>query len=79
MMKNLKRVLALTLMLVALGSVALPGLAVMELSTAVAEFDGEITILADIIDWRYKTVDGWIYRRLYNYSRGVWIGEWEAC
>lgn len=34
---------------------------------------------AQIIDWRYKTENGKLYRRLYNYSRQQWIGEWELC
>lgn len=37
----------------------------------------EIVPYADIVGWRYKTVDGDLYRRLYNYSKEVWIGEWE--
>lgn len=34
---------------------------------------------ADIIGWRYKAVDGKMYRRLYNYSKQQWIGNWELC
>jgi hypothetical protein len=34
---------------------------------------------AHIIGWRYKSVDGKVYRRQYNYSREKWIGEWELC
>ena len=79
MMKNLRRVLSLTLLLVALGGMAIPSIAFVQPIAAIAEEDGGISMRADIIDWRYKTVDGWIYRRLYNYSRGVWIGEWEPC
>ena len=30
-----------------------------------------------IIERRYKMVDGVLYWRLYNYSDGYWIGEWE--
>lgn len=32
-----------------------------------------------IIDWRYKAVDGRLYRRQYNYTEQCWIGEWELC
>ena len=31
----------------------------------------------EIIEWRWKGVDGIIYRRLYNYSINAWVGEWE--
>lgn len=79
MWRNVKRVLALTLLLVALGGIAIPNVAFMHTVAAIAEEGDGISMRADIIDWRYKTVDGWIYRRLYNYSRGTWIGEWEAC
>lgn len=30
-----------------------------------------------IIEYRYKIIDGELYRRLYNYSDGYWIGDWE--
>ncbi|MEO3947782.1 hypothetical protein [Gorillibacterium sp. CAU 1737] len=38
-----------------------------------------ITPFADIIGWRYKAVDGKMFRRQYNYSRSKWLGEWELC
>ncbi|MBU5310453.1 hypothetical protein KQI38_00285 [Tissierella carlieri] len=41
--------------------------------------DHLITPFSDIIGWRYKSVNGKVYRRQYNYSKGKWIGEWEAC
>ena len=31
---------------------------------------------SEIIEWRYKFEDGKIYKRLYNYSRAEWVGEW---
>ncbi|RKD34985.1 hypothetical protein [Lacrimispora algidixylanolytica] len=34
---------------------------------------------AQIIEWRYKTVNGKMYRRQYNYSRKKWVGDWELC
>ncbi len=37
------------------------------------------TPYSDIIDWRYKTENNKVYRRLYNYSKQKWIGEWELC
>lgn len=30
-----------------------------------------------IIQWRFKVENGNLYRRLYNYSIGKWVGEWE--
>lgn len=35
---------------------------------------------SDILGWRYKTVGGRLYRRLYNYTRGCWESEyWIEC
>lgn len=79
MMKNIKRILALTLLIVAMGGAMLPNVELVQFATAVAEEGEGISTRADIIDWRYTTINDRIYRRLYNYSRGIWIGEWEAC
>ncbi|MCI9109698.1 MAG: hypothetical protein HFI00_16215 [Lachnospiraceae bacterium] len=32
-----------------------------------------------MIEWRYKFIDGVLYRRLYNYTEECWVGEWEVC
>ncbi len=32
---------------------------------------------APVIGWRYQTIDGVLYRRLFNYTTQEWIGEWE--
>ncbi|MBL1229973.1 hypothetical protein IW492_12085 [Enterococcus sp. BWB1-3] len=31
---------------------------------------------ADIIGWRYKTKNGKMYKRKYNYSKQKWMGNW---
>lgn len=31
----------------------------------------------DLIEWRYKVENGLIYRRLFNYTKNCWVGEWE--
>lgn len=35
------------------------------------------TLRAPVIGWRYQTIDGVLYRRLFNYTTQEWIGEWE--
>lgn len=30
----------------------------------------------DIIEWRYKLIDGKLYKRQYNCSQNYWIGSW---
>lgn len=39
--------------------------------------DPEVSPKSDIIEWRYKIMNGHLYRRKYNYSKHVWIGHWE--
>ena len=34
---------------------------------------------ADEIRYRYKIIDGKVYKRLFNYSKNEWIGQWELC
>lgn len=31
---------------------------------------------ADIYEWRYKIVNGKMYKRLYNCTRNEWVGDW---
>lgn len=42
------------------------------------ETDQPLTIetKADIIGWRYKTENGKVYKRLFNYTKNEWIGDW---
>ncbi len=41
------------------------------------EEDLEINPRADIIGWRYKIINNYLYRRKYNYTKRKWIGNWE--
>ena len=36
-----------------------------------------ILMRAPALEWRYKFIDGKLYRRLYNCSTQEWVGEWE--
>lgn len=29
-----------------------------------------------LISWRFKYIDDVLYKRLYDYSTGTWIGDW---
>lgn len=31
---------------------------------------------SDIFEWRYKTKNGKVYRRLFNCSATTWVGDW---
>ncbi|MGX8850656.1 hypothetical protein [Amedibacillus sp. YH-ame10] len=35
-----------------------------------------IVLFADAKEWRYKIVDGQIFKRLYNLSKERWEGSW---
>lgn len=48
-------------------------------SNDIMNANGEIHLDADIIGWRYKSVNGQMYQRQYNYTKVKWIGEWELC
>ena len=37
----------------------------------------QIMPVKDIIQWRYKVVNGKYYARQYNTTTNEWIGEWE--
>lgn len=37
---------------------------------------GEVSPQSDIIEWRYKIENGKSYKRLFNYTKNEWIGEW---
>lgn len=44
-----------------------------------AHAESMITPCADVIEWRYKVINGRLHRRQYNTSTHRWIGEWEPC
>ena len=43
---------------------------------ATSNNEGVAAPQSEIIEWRYKIEDGKVYKRLYNYSRAEWVGEW---
>lgn len=43
----------------------------------VASDSTEITPRKDDIGWRYTTINGKLFRRQFNYTKGLWIGDWE--
>lgn len=38
----------------------------------------QISPRKDQLEWRFKVVDGKLYRRLYNTTSQKWVGEWEV-
>lgn len=39
--------------------------------------DTIVSPLSDIIEWRYKEQNGKLYKRLFNYTKEKWVGEWK--
>jgi hypothetical protein len=46
------------------------------IDTTVASSES-VVIQSDDIGWRYKTINGVLYKRLYNFSKKKWIGNWQ--
>ena len=68
--------------LAALGSVVCVALAVLvspasalPVQAAVAQ-NPVVMPLKDAISWKYKVENNKLYKRLYNFSTGSWIGNW---
>lgn len=38
--------------------------------------NNDIQPRTDIKEWKYAVIDGNLYKRLYNYTRNRWEGDW---
>lgn len=48
-----------------------------EISTAAVKPEDTVDPQSDIIRWVYQEYpDGSLYKRLYNYTKGIWVGDW---
>ncbi len=45
-------------------------------TSAICATDAEIEPRTDIKGWVYKVIDGDLYKRLYNYTRNRYEGDW---
>ena len=41
--------------------------------------NGESYIMSDTYIWVYKKINGVKYKRLYNETKKVWVGDWIRC
>ena len=39
--------------------------------------NSQIEERADAYEWRYKVVNGKLYRRFFNLTKAEWVGDWE--
>lgn len=49
--------------------------AVMEAEQVSTELASDV-MRADVVGWVYKEINGKLYKRLYNYTKQEYIGEW---
>lgn len=45
--------------------------------TTYASDGSDVSVCADIIEWRYKITDGKLYKALFNCSTGRYVTDWE--
>lgn len=80
-MKKIKKITAALFLTLSLGATPLLTYAE-ELSAAAPSIESStmsiISPYKDDIRWVYKFSNGKIYRRLFNYSTGQWVGDWEV-
>lgn len=50
-------------------------IATLPVQAAVREEEAVMPMSHDI-QWVYTTRDGEVYKRLYNYTTGTWVGDW---
>ena len=44
--------------------------------TSITNFNESISPLADDITWEYRTINGVLYKRLYNYTTDTPLSDW---
>lgn len=75
-MKNLKKQLLTWTGIACLGmTVLLSPVTTLTVEAATAT-EETVSPCADNIGYRYKTENGKVYKRLFNYTTGEWIGDW---
>lgn len=72
--KNLKKIILALFMCSALVSVTAPAYVASEAIISADEI--EVEPRTDIKGWVYKVIDGDLYKRLYNYTRNRYEGDW---
>ncbi len=73
-MKKLFKSLTILLLIITIsGSIGVQAFAYSPITDDTTSF---VSPRADIIDWRYKTENGKLYKRLFNYTKEQWVGDW---
>ena len=45
----------------------------------IEQMNSDYTIMSDKFVWKIKVVNGVTYKRLYNETKKVWVGDWIRC
>lgn len=62
-------------------TVALPSLSVTSLAAPAAATEAEAAVIArkPVTEWRYKVINGYLYKRLYDKTNEIWLTDWIKC
>lgn len=74
-----RKISSVLISLVAMGTMTITTPAMPIIATQQGSGMYEMTTIeprTDIKEWRYKVIDGNLYKRLYNYTRNRWEGDW---
>lgn len=78
MKKTKKQLLVAFAVAIGILCIPFPAYAQTTASAAYTIEDTQIAPRKDQLEWRFKVVDGKLYRRLYNTTSQKWVGEWEV-
>ena len=43
------------------------------------ETSSDTTTYAAVTEWRYKVINGYVYKRLYDKTNKIWLTDWIPC
>ena len=43
------------------------------------ETSSDTTTYAAVKEWRYKVINGYVYKRLYDKTNKIWLTDWIPC
>ncbi len=74
----MKKLIKITILLFTISGMVIPQTS---FTTSIAKAytsdeNNEIMPYADTIKWRYKVIDGKLYKRQYNATKKKWVGDW---
>ena len=81
MKKALYALLICSTLTVALPSLSVTSLAASATSTEAEALNAASAVIArkPITEWRYKVINGELYKRLYDTTNEIWLTDWIKC